>query len=58
MPCTFVHLLTGKHPLAFYDPHTDELNWRSNVSEISPRLANFIDELMGRLLSQRPANTR
>lgn len=55
---TFVYLLTENHPLDFYDPDTDELNWRNAAPHISPILANFLDELMARFLRQRPANTQ
>ncbi len=56
---TFVHLLTNKYPLAFYNPHSDELIWRGAVSsEINPLLLNFVDELMGRLSKERPYDTR
>ena len=54
---TFVHLLTGEYPLNFYNPQTDELNWRSEVANLSPLVGNLIDELMQRLSSHRPADT-
>ena len=53
---TFVHLLTGKHPLEFYDLRTDTLEWRKGTREISPLLADFIDYLMERLPGNRPQN--
>jgi serine/threonine protein kinase len=55
---TFVHLLTGKHPLEIYDPINDVLPWREETENIHPLLLDFIDELMGRLPRNRPANTR
>ncbi|MBD2600914.1 serine/threonine-protein kinase [Microcystis viridis] len=55
---TFVHLLTGKHPLEIYDPINDVLPWREETENIHPSLLDFIDELMGRLPKNRPANTR
>ncbi|MBE5230027.1 MAG: serine/threonine protein kinase [Microcystis aeruginosa PMC 728.11] len=55
---TFVHLLTGKHPLEIYDPINDVLPWREETENIHPLLLDFIDELMGRLPRDRPANTR
>ncbi|MDY7050261.1 MAG: serine/threonine-protein kinase [Microcystis panniformis WG22] len=55
---TFVHLLTGKHPLEMYDPINDVLPWREETENIHPLLLDFIDELMGRLPRNRPANTR
>lgn len=54
---TFVHLLTGKHPLDFYDISTDKLHWRESAPQISEQFADFIDELMARLPGQRPPNT-
>lgn len=54
---TFVQLLTGKHPLDFYDPLNDELRWRQAAPQISPKLADFIDELMARLPGKRPQST-
>jgi WD40 repeat protein len=55
---TFVHLLTGKHPLEIYDAINDVLPWREETENIHPLLLDFIDELMGRLPKNRPANTR
>ncbi|MFM6061284.1 MAG: protein kinase domain-containing protein, partial [Microcystis panniformis] len=56
---TFVHLLTGKHPLEiYYDAYNDVLAWREETENIHPLLLDFIDELMGRLPRNRPANTR
>ena len=57
---TFVFLLTGQQPTApgIYDPQNDQLNWRSHTPNILPELADFIDELMMRLASQRPADTQ
>ncbi len=55
---TFVHLLTGKHPLKIYDAVNDVLPWREETENIHPLLLDFIDELMGRLPKNRPANTR
>lgn len=54
---TFVHLLTGRHPLDFYDVRTDELRWRDSAPQASKPFADFIDELMARLPGQRPPNT-
>ena len=55
---TFVHLLTGKHPLEIYDAVNDVLAWREETENIHPLLLDFIDELMGRLPRNRPANAR
>ncbi|MBD2603463.1 serine/threonine protein kinase [Scytonema hofmannii FACHB-248] len=54
---TFVHLLTGEHPLKFYDAHNDVFHWRQAVT-ISPLLGNFIDQLMARKPGDRPLNTQ
>jgi serine/threonine protein kinase len=54
---TFVHLLTNKHPLAFYNPNTDELDWRGAVPNLSPLLGDLLDELMQRLAKDRPKDT-
>lgn len=51
---TFVHLLTGRHPLDFYDPRTDTLQWRQAAPKISPVFADFIDYLIERLPGNRP----
>jgi len=55
---TFVHLLTRKHPLEIYDPVNDVLSWREETENIHPLLLDFIEELMGKLPENRPANTR
>ncbi len=55
---TFVHLLTGHHPLDFYDPNIHELNWENAGSDISAKLRNFLNELMGYFPRQRPTNTQ
>jgi len=61
---TFVHLLTGEHPLNLGDPYrhdiyTDELeDWRDQAPQISSLLGNFIDQLMARPIQKRPANTQ
>lgn len=54
---TFVHLLTGQYPLKFYDSHNDVLRWRQ-AANISPSLADFIDNLMARRPGDRPHNTQ
>ncbi|MEZ2320245.1 MAG: GUN4 domain-containing protein [Microcoleus sp.] len=54
---TFVHLLTGQHPLKFYDSHNDVFRWRQ-AANISPSLADFIDNLMARRPGDRPPNTQ
>jgi serine/threonine protein kinase len=55
---TFVALLTGKEPLDLYDSFRAEVLWRTHSPEISPLLANLIDEMMAHKPSQRPANTQ
>ncbi|MGB3655786.1 MAG: serine/threonine-protein kinase [Rivularia sp. (in: cyanobacteria)] len=54
---TFVYLLTAKDPNQFYNPQTDELLWRDAVANISLEFADFLDWMMMRSPSQRPANT-
>jgi serine/threonine protein kinase len=51
---TFVYLLTGKDPSELYDPHTDELHWHNAAVGVSPVFADFLDQMMARLPSQRP----
>lgn len=61
---TFVHLLTGEHPLNLGDPYrhdiyTDELeDWRDKAPQISSLLGDFIDQLMARPIQKRPTNTQ
>lgn len=57
---TFIFLLTGKEPQdkAIYDPLTNELNWRKYAVNISPLLADLIDNLIAPTANQRPENTR
>jgi serine/threonine protein kinase len=55
---TFVHLLTGKSPLELpKDVKTGRLIWRKDAKQISPVLADFIDELMAVFPGDRPQNT-
>ncbi|GAB1542479.1 hypothetical protein NUACC21_51530 [Scytonema sp. NUACC21] len=53
---TFVYLLTGKAPNSqdIYNQNTDEIEWRKFAPDISPLLADLIDDLMKRSPSQRP----
>jgi serine/threonine protein kinase len=53
---TFVYLLTGKDPSQFYDPMTDEMRWRDSAPNISSEFADILDQMMARLVSQRPQN--
>ncbi len=60
---TLVHLLTGKYPRDMVnDPHADPdivgLNWRTEASQISPLVADFIDHLMAPSSKDRPADTQ
>jgi len=57
---TFVYLLVGKQPThpAIYNSYTDEIHWRNHAVNISPQLGDLIDQMMARLLSQRPANAQ
>ena len=57
---TFVHLLTGKHPNCFSrDSQTRQLIWRSSASkEVSPKLADLIDDLIAPSVENRPQNTQ
>ncbi len=55
---TFVHLLTGKSPLELEkDVKNHRLIWRKEAKQISPVLADFIDELMAVFPGDRPQNT-
>ncbi len=56
---TFVHLLTGQSPMNFpTEGKTGKIIWRNYAPQISPLLADFIDELMKPLPHQRPKHTR
>ncbi len=56
---TFVYLLTGKSPLEFSKhPDTGKLIWRESAPQISPQLADLIDELMAPFPGLRPANAQ
>ncbi|MDB9455593.1 serine/threonine protein kinase [Dolichospermum circinale] len=57
---TFIFLLTGKEPQdkAIYDPLTNELHWRKYAVNISPLLADLIDNLIAPTANQRPENTK
>jgi serine/threonine protein kinase len=53
---TFVHLLTGQHPLDL--EKRGQLIWRPYLSPDFPALlADFIDDLMAPEISDRPSNT-
>ncbi|MBC1270512.1 serine/threonine protein kinase, partial [Trichormus variabilis FSR] len=50
---TFVYLLTAQYPLRFYNAREDVLNWRSSAN-VSPKFADFLDNLMARKAADRP----
>ncbi len=52
---TFVNLLTGIHPNELpKNPQTDRLVWRDKAPQISPDLANLIDDLITSSPQERP----
>ncbi len=53
---TFIHLLTGKHPLNIEDSQTVQFNWRTDVPKISKKLAILLDEMMDESPCKRPQN--
>lgn len=54
---TFVHLLTGKHPLELDTNHkTGELMWRKHTHKISDALAEWLDYFMAPFVYRRPPN--
>jgi serine/threonine protein kinase len=55
---TFVYLLTGKHPRELpTNSQTGQLKWQNLAPQISPLLADFIDELMAQFPGNRPQNS-
>jgi serine/threonine protein kinase/uncharacterized RDD family membrane protein YckC len=56
---TLIFLLTGKEPSdpTIYNINTNQFNWRQYAPQITPRLANFIEELIAERPVDRPANT-
>jgi ABC-type branched-subunit amino acid transport system substrate-binding protein len=56
---TFVHLLTGKHPIDTHnDSQTNPLNWRNSAPHVSREFADLIDWLMAYNSENRPENAR
>ncbi|MBW4493430.1 MAG: protein kinase [Oscillatoria princeps RMCB-10] len=56
---TFVYLLTGKSPLDFSkNPDTGKLIWNDSAPQISPQLADLIDDLMAPFPGLRPTNAQ
>jgi eukaryotic-like serine/threonine-protein kinase len=53
---TFIYLLTAQDLSELYDSDQDELQWRSTVPKLSVKLADFLDQLMAPLVSQRLPN--
>jgi serine/threonine protein kinase len=51
---SFVYLLTGKHPIEFFDNDQDRLVWRENAPQISDEFAALIDQLIAPLRGGRP----
>jgi hypothetical protein len=51
---TAIHLLTGRYPGDLEDPRTGELQWR-NYAQVSPELADFLDQLTHADVRRRPA---
>lgn len=56
---TLVHLLAERHPVDLPEnPKTGELVWLQNAPQISPALADLIDEMMAPFPGKRPQNAR
>ncbi|HBL62953.1 MAG TPA: serine/threonine protein kinase [Cyanobacteria bacterium UBA8803] len=55
---TFVHLLTGRHPVHLRSPQTQEWSWRSYAPHVSEPLADLLEELMAPLPKNRPQTAR
>jgi ABC-type branched-subunit amino acid transport system substrate-binding protein/serine/threonine protein kinase len=56
---TFVHLLTGKHPLDLSeDPTTGQLDWRNSAPQISQDLVDLIERLITPFSANRPRNAQ
>lgn len=49
----FIYLLTGQPASTFLNSDTKTLNWRDKIPKISPKLADFIDNLISQ---QHPEN--
>ncbi len=56
---TLVHLLTGQSPMNFpMEQKMGQMIWRDHAPQVSPLLADLIDQLMQPFPQQRPKNTR
>ncbi|MEC4812386.1 MAG: serine/threonine-protein kinase [Scytonema sp. PMC 1069.18] len=54
---TFVYLLTGQSPVDFpKDSHSGTLLWRDRAPNVSPDIANLVDDLMAPFPGHRPKN--
>ncbi|MEG3967229.1 protein kinase [Microcoleus sp. T2B6] len=52
---TFVYLLTGKVPIDLpKNPDNGELIWRDKATQVSPHLANLLDQMMAIFPGKRP----
>ena len=59
MARTWVHLITGNHPVELPEDHqTCELIWRDIAPNISPDLADLIDDMMAPFPGKRPASAQ
>lgn len=56
---TMIYLITAKLPNdpTIYDPRTNAFQWRKHAPQISPSLADLVDELIAPAAAQRPPNT-
>lgn len=56
---TLIYLLTAKLPNdpSIYDSRTNAFRWREEAPQISPALADFVDELIAPAAAQRPQTT-
>ncbi len=55
---TFVYLITAKEPETLYNAFTREFNWRQYAPQISPLIADLLDEMMADVPTQRPASAK
>ncbi len=56
---TLIYLLTAKMPNdpSVYDSRTNAFRWREDAPQISPALANFVEELIAPAAASRPQTT-
>ncbi len=56
---TFIYLLTGRGPKNIdYDPLNDKLNWQQYAPNVSPQLADLIDQMSATLVRDRPRSSQ